>query len=61
MFGVVGTACAFTLPGPNVVGVDAAKRGGLRESFRTMRMVRGSADYGGDPRGILALAGLEKG
>ena len=61
MFGVVGTACAFTLPGPNVVGVDAAKRAGLRESFRTMRMVRGSADYGGDPRGILALAGLEKG
>jgi len=61
MFGIVSTPCAFSLPALNVNGVEAARRMGLRETFRTMRMVRGSADFGGDPRSIFALAGLEKG
>jgi len=61
MFGIVETPCAFSLPAPNLSGVEAARRAGLRETFRTMRMVRGSAGFGGDPRGIFALAGLEKG
>lgn len=61
MFGIAGTPCAFSLPAPNIAGVEAAKRAGLHETFRTMRMVRGSKDFGGDPRGVFALAGLEKG
>jgi len=61
MFGIVGTPCAFSIPGRNVSGIEAARRMGLRETFRTMRMVRGSTGFGGDPRGIFALAGLEKG
>ncbi len=61
MLGIVGTPCSLTLPAPNLAGVDAAKRAGLHETFRTMRMVRGSKDFGGEPRGIFALAGLEKG
>ena len=61
MFGIVGTPSAFSLPATNASGVDAARTAGLPEAFRTMRMVRGSADFGGNPRGIFALAGLEKG
>lgn len=61
MFGIVGTPCAFSLPARNGRGVDAAKRAGLQESIKTMRMVRGHRDHGGEPRGIFALAGLEKG
>jgi predicted N-acetyltransferase YhbS len=61
LFGLVDTPCAFSMPAPNSKGVEAAKRAGLRETFRTMRMVRGSPDFGGDPLGIFALAGLEKG
>lgn len=33
----------------------------LKTVFRTRRMVRGRRAHGGDPRGIVALAGLEKG
>lgn len=61
MFGIVGTPCSFSFPAKNVQGVDVAKRAGLHEAFRTIRMVRGSAGFGGDPRAIFALAGLEKG
>jgi hypothetical protein len=61
MFGIVGTPCAFSLPARNGSGVDVAKRAGLLEKLKTMRMVRGHRDHGGDPRGIFALAGLEKG
>ncbi len=61
MFATANVPCAFSLPAVNERGVAAAKRAGLRETFRTMRMVRGSSDFGGDPRGVFALAGLEKG
>jgi ribosomal protein S18 acetylase RimI-like enzyme len=61
ILGLVGTPCALSVPSTNEKGLDAAKRAGLRETFKTFRMVRGSAAHGGDPRGIFALAGLEKG
>lgn len=61
LFSLVDTPCAYSIPGRNRVGIDAASRTGMRETFRTMRMVRGSHDFGGDPRGVFALAGLEKG
>ncbi|HEV8594063.1 MAG TPA: GNAT family N-acetyltransferase [Thermoplasmata archaeon] len=61
MFAAADLPCAFSLPAVNEQGVAAARRAGLRETFRTLRMVRGSREFGGDPAGIFALAGLEKG
>ncbi|MBI4415872.1 MAG: GNAT family N-acetyltransferase [Euryarchaeota archaeon] len=61
MLGLVDAPCAFSLPAVNAKGVAAAERGGLRQAFRTVRMVRGSPAHGGRPDGIFALAGLEKG
>jgi len=61
MFATVDGPCAFSLPAVNETGIAAARRMGLQEAFRTMRMVRGSPDFGGDPRGVFGLAGLEKG
>ena len=53
--------CALSVPAPNARGLEIARRAGLHDAFPTMRMVRGSAAHGGDPTGIFALAGLEKG
>ncbi len=61
MFSAANAPCAFTVPSVNEKAVDAARRAGMRDAFRTVRMVRGSADFGGDPKGVFALAGLEKG
>ncbi|HKZ64381.1 MAG TPA: GNAT family N-acetyltransferase [Thermoplasmata archaeon] len=61
MFREADRRCAFSLPAVNEAGVAAARRAGLRETFRTLRMVRGSSEFGGDPAGIFGLAGLEKG
>jgi len=61
MFAAANTPCAFSVPAPNATGVEIARRAGFRETFRTVRMVRGSSGSGGDPRGIFGLAGLEKG
>ena len=61
MFSAANAPCALTVPSVNEKGVDAARRAGMRDVFRTVRMVRGSTDFGGDPKGIFALAGLEKG
>lgn len=61
MFRTVGGPCALTLPVPNVAGIEAAARAGMKQTFRTLRMVRGSGAHGGDPRGVFGLAGLEKG
>lgn len=56
-----GAPVAFSLPTTNTKGLEIAERAGLTETFRTERMVRGSPAHGGDPRGVFALAGLEKG
>jgi len=61
MFAAADSPCAFSLPAPNEAGIAAAKRAAFRETFRTMRMYRGSSGHGGDPRAIFGLAGLEKG
>lgn len=61
MFATADLPCAFSVPSVNAKGVDLARSLGLQETFRTMRMVRGSDAFGGEPRGIFALAGLEKG
>ena len=61
MLAAADKPCAFSLPAVNEKGVAAARRAGFRETFRTMRMYRGSPAHGGDTRGIFALAGLEKG
>ncbi len=61
MFLAADAPCAFSVPAVNESGVRLARRAGMQETFRTLRMVRGSTDFGGDPKGILALAGLEKG
>ena len=61
MFSAANAPCGFTAPSVNEKAVDAARRAGMRDVFRTVRMVRGSSAFGGDPKGIFALAGLEKG
>ena len=61
MFAAAETPCAFSLPAVNETGIAATKRAGFRETLRTMRMYRGSPAHGGDPKGVFALAGLEKG
>ena len=61
MFAAANSPCAFSVPAVNAKGIEFARQAGFRETFRTMRMVRGSAANGGDPRGVFGLAGLEKG
>lgn len=61
MFRAADAPCAFSLPAVNEAGLALARRAGFREVFRTLRMVRGSTDFGGDPMGVFGLAGLEKG
>lgn len=51
----------FTAPTPNATAGDFARDSGCRAAFRTLRMVRGRSAFPGDPKGIWALAGLEKG
>ncbi len=51
----------FTAPDPNPRPAAIASRLRLEEAFRTLRMFRGRDAHGGDPQGICALAGLEKG
>ncbi|HYS71461.1 MAG TPA: GNAT family N-acetyltransferase [Thermoplasmata archaeon] len=61
MLAAANAPSSFTIPAPNAKGLEIATHVGFRETFRTMRMVRGSHDFGGDPRGVFGLAGLEKG
>jgi ribosomal protein S18 acetylase RimI-like enzyme len=51
----------FTAPGPNEHPHRLAAELRLETAFRTLRMARGKDAYHGLPRGVFALAGLEKG
>lgn len=52
---------AFSGPTRNEALLEFARTLPFNEAFRTLRMWWGSDEFGGDPRGIWALAGLEKG
>ncbi len=52
---------AFSGPERNPDLVPFASEAGFQESFRTLRMWWGQDLYPGDPRGVWAAAGLEKG
>lgn len=52
---------AFTVPTRNETYRRMAAELRLDVAFRTLRMYRGRNAYHGDPRGVFALAGLEKG
>ena len=55
------TQIAFTAPTPNEHHERMAGELRLETAFRTLRMYRGRDAYHGLPKGIFALAGLEKG
>ena len=55
------TQIAFTAPTPNEHHERMAAELRLETAFRTLRMYRGRDAYHGLPKGIFALAGLEKG
>ncbi len=62
LLATVGTAAyAFSAPIPNVDAEAFARKLGLKQAFRTLRMVRGRDAYRGRPEGVWAFAGLEKG
>ncbi len=52
---------ALTAPDANRAPAGIAADLHLDAAFRTLRMFRGKDDHHGDPDGIFALAGLEKG
>lgn len=52
---------AFSGPIRNEGLLEFARTPRFKEAFRTLRMCRGSDDFAGEPKGIWALAGLEKG
>jgi GNAT superfamily N-acetyltransferase len=52
---------AFSGPSPNGALLEFVGTGRFHETFRTLRMRWGTDDFGGDPRGIWAVGGLEKG
>lgn len=52
---------AFAGPHENRELADFVREERLREVFRTLRMCRGEDAHAGDPHGVWALAGLEKG
>ncbi len=56
-----GRSVGMTVPVANAAAVTLAHAHSLEESFRTLRMYRGSRSHGGDPKGYFALAGMEKG
>jgi len=56
-----GRSYALTAPVVNHASGDFMRELGYREVFRTLRMVRGRTAFDGAPRGVWALAGLEKG
>lgn len=59
--GTKARSFAFSGPAPNADVVGFTRELGLREVFRTLRMVRGRDAFRGRPEGIWAFAGLEKG
>ncbi len=52
---------AFSVPKANPRESRMAAELRLTEVFRTLRMVRGRDAHGGNPEGVFAMAGLEKG
>jgi predicted N-acetyltransferase YhbS len=57
-----GTAeVAFSGPSKNETLLEFVRDQGFGEVFRALRMRWGADEFGGDPRGIWALGGLEKG
>lgn len=52
---------AFSGPLPNKALMEFVRDAGFGEAFRALRMGWGANEYAGDPRGVWALAGLEKG
>jgi len=52
---------AFAGPSPNEDLLKFVKRLGLSEAFRSLRMTWGADEFAGNPGGIWALGGLEKG
>ncbi len=52
---------AFSGPEPNEALAAFARDAGFHESFKTLRMWWGQDLYPGNPRGVWAAAGLEKG
>ncbi len=62
LVGVVGPReYAFSGPDRNADLGAFAREAGFAEAFRTLRMWWGQNLHGGDPRGVWAAAGLEKG
>lgn len=55
------TSIAFSGPSPNTKLLPFVAEAHLKEAFRTLRMRWGENAYPGNPTGIWALAGLEKG
>ncbi len=55
------TRVAFTVPTRNEHHARMASELRLDIAFRTLRMYRGRDAFHGDPKGVFALAGLEKG
>jgi ribosomal protein S18 acetylase RimI-like enzyme len=52
---------AFSGPSPNADLVEFVREHGFAEVFRALRMWYGANDFAGEPRGIWAAGGLEKG
>ena len=52
---------ALSVPKANPRETRMARELRLQEVFRTLRMFRGRRAYKGNPEGIFAMAGLEKG
>ena len=52
---------ALSVPKANTREARMARELRLQEAFRTLRMFRGRRAYKGNPEGIFAMAGLEKG
>lgn len=52
---------SFSGPSPNEALLRFVRDLGLSEAFRALRMAWGADEFAGDPQGIWALGGLEKG
>jgi ribosomal protein S18 acetylase RimI-like enzyme len=62
LIGAAGiTEVAFSGPSSNSALLEFVGKGPFTEDLRALRMWWGTDDFSGDPRGIWAFAGLEKG
>src|SRR5207253_2945 len=55
------TDVAFSGPSTNEALLEFVRDRGFEEVFRALRMRWGADEFAGDPRGVWALGGLEKG